>query len=303
MLARVDGGRFPLSPRVAAALAEADGTRTLRELCLRHQVGPEMVLRSGERSLAIPWPRLVAAKQPLMMPPARRIVLSPHFDDAALSIGGALLRLGGFHVINVFTQSNWWRFTQCHEDGSRVSTCRAAEDALSLRLLGASSESWDLVEAPLRGIAIDEIFSSNLDDQRNEDVRVALPERIAATAAAHDGAEWWVPAGLGDHIDHRLVREAALSALARGCLKRTNLTFYEDLPYSASVESVAEALRTRVPGFDLEPWLIGLGPRLEDKLLALHAYGSQLSRDELLAVRTHACRGSHTAAETAWRPS
>lgn len=303
VIARADGRRFLLGTRVASALAEADGTRTLMELCLRHQVWPELVLGQGDHSFTIPWPHLIAAEQSLVVPPARRIVLSPHFDDAALSIGGVLLHLGGFHVINVFTRSNWWRFTQCHEDCSRVSTCRAAEDAVALRLLGASSENWDLPEAPRRGFFIDEIFSAHLDDQRNDSVRVALPERIAATAAAHDRAEWWLPAGLGDHIDHRLVREAALAGLARSGLRPANLVFYEDLPYAANLESVAQAVRARVPGFDLEPWRLELGPRLEDKLLALRAYGSQLSCGELLTIRAYACRGSHAAAERAWRPS
>jgi LmbE family N-acetylglucosaminyl deacetylase len=94
-----------------------------------------------------------------------------------------------------------------------------------------------------------------------------------------------VPLACGNHIDHVLVREAAVDCLSTWP-SGTRLVFYEDLPYAAWADlgRVGDVLRTVQA--DVVPVVTGKS-QLERKLELLSTYKSQLSTSDYAAVRFH----------------
>jgi hypothetical protein len=97
---------------------------------------------------------------------------------------------------------------------------------------------------------------------------------------------YYVPLGLGSHIDHRIARAAAERAWAGA-----ELRYYEELPYGAlpaprAASTLEEALATL--GTAPEQGLGGAASRPEDKRSLVACYGSQFTVDEQQAVITHA---------------
>jgi len=94
-----------------------------------------------------------------------------------------------------------------------------------------------------------------------------------------------LPLAVGDHIDHRITRQAGLDALASGAHP---VAFYEDLPY-AGMEQFAETLQSHVDstGLDLQPVFPEPEPgdveaRVRRKARMVECYDSQV---DSLAVR------------------
>lgn len=151
------------------------------------------------------------------------LLFSPHSDDVVLSCFGALVP--GCEVITVFAgvpedpafTGHWDRRLGVAGGSRQLALRRLREDAASYRGTGALQESWD-----------------HLDDQYRqgppdtEALRLAMKERISRAR------EIWLPAGIGDHPDHVLVRDAGLDAAgapaAPGeCAPRVRL--YAEYPY------------------------------------------------------------------------
>jgi LmbE family N-acetylglucosaminyl deacetylase len=143
--------------------------------------------------------------------------LAPHADDVVMSCAGSLLadvRAGReVTLITVFLS------------GAQAAM-RRAEDEAAARALGCRYLSLDLFDAPDR-----------------PEVRGALglfmpfgPEHLGITSEVVERLRWHIgpgaslraPLGVGGHIDHRIVHEAA-RALAYDL--HLELGYYEDLPY------------------------------------------------------------------------
>lgn len=143
---------------------------------------------------------------------SRRVVLSPHLDDAVLSCWH-LLEGGGVKVVNVFTglpepgTAGWWDLLTGSSDSVARMHERLAEDAEALA-----------------GAGIEPIGVGLLDQQ----YRNGRPPEIVAALARElgDADEVYAPAGLALGDDHGLVLAAALEL-------RDDLRFYADLPHAA----------------------------------------------------------------------
>src|SRR5205823_5214387 len=72
---------------------------------------------------------------------------------------------------------------------------------------------------------------------------------IVALHEEYSGAEWLLPMGVGNHIDHRIARDAAIDALRDAGVPSDRVTFYEDLPYTAKVGGLPD-----FSGFLEESW-------------------------------------------------
>lgn len=211
------------------------------------------------------------------------LYLSPHLDDAALSCAG---RMAGqiehgetVRVLNVFAgvpdythlsayaerqHTKWGRPTD------PVGT-RRAEDERTLRGMGAEVENWDLYDCIYR--QADGHFLYTAHDEAFGPIHPAeepLVARLADEFVARGGDETtlYAPLGAGGHVDHRLVRAAALAAHARGA----DVVFYEDFPYAARGATVEAAL-SEVP----DNWVSELVPiDVERKIAVIAGYASQL---------------------------
>ena len=150
-----------------------------------------------------------------------KVILSPHLDDAVLSCWHVLGRDGDVKVVNVFTGSPedgqgdfaWDRLTGARDSVERMRE-RVAEDAAALRRAGRTGTNLGLLDNQYRsnGIAPAEVVAR---------IRAEVPP----------GSVVYAPAGLGDHPDHLLVRDAAFE------LKRAghDVRLYADMPHAAMV--------------------------------------------------------------------
>lgn len=144
------------------------------------------------------------------------LALSPHLDDAAFSAGGTLARLAraGHEVVlaTVFTRtvaSPLGFALACQTDKGIAPhvdymALRRAEDRAACARLGVEALHLDLPEAPHRGYdSAAALFGPRRADDTLEPVLFAIRAVIARASLV------LVPMGIGSHVDHLLIAEAA----------------------------------------------------------------------------------------------
>ncbi|MFN2556534.1 MAG: SAM-dependent methyltransferase [Nitriliruptorales bacterium] len=212
----------------------------------------------------------------------RRLVISPHLDDAVLSCWAALSSGDtlAVTVATVFagvpsadTPASDWDRAGGFADAAAAVTARLAEDEAALALAAAQFVHLDF---------LGEAYGSGPETRRE------IIDQLATLAQGFD--EVWLPAALGGHGDHVLARDLALAATAG--LRRT---LYADLPYALGVET-AQGSAVPWPPIDVLDWpgnwfglpaavsppvlptVVALDPAtLAAKRRALACYGSQLA--------------------------
>jgi len=180
--------------------------------------------------------------------PRTHILLSPHPDDAVWSCGGRIARWCArgdrVCVVTVFDDGapapRGWRSIA---DPPR----RRLEDAAALDLLGAERLSLGLPDAALR----EDDGTPRYESPRRLFGRAhpldaglgALVAEEVASLAPHGVVH--APLGLGGHVDHRIVRDAALDLDA-------DVEWYEEFPYEGEAPAGIEPAWHEV---DLEAWV------------------------------------------------
>ena len=166
------------------------------------------------------------------------VVLSPHLDDAVLSLGALISRevaLGrNVEVVSCFTSGPPLdAIVPVHRVFGDYSM-RRAEDERALAILGARYRWLDLHERiwrqpalPTSGVFPTHVFRTpdKMDDFAElKSIRAAISEMLDA------GTTIYAPLAVGHHVDHVEVALAALrEVLGRGAFDR--ILFYED-PYA-----------------------------------------------------------------------
>ncbi len=146
-------------------------------------------------------------------------ILSPHIDDAVLSLWAVLAGPGDVQVINVFDgvptgqrAVGWWdQLTRAQDPLARADE-RRAEDAAALALLGRGSIGLGFLDA----------------QYANGEPRLEPLVECIARALPPQGAVL-APAALGEHPDHTRTRTAALALRERGFA----VALYADVPHAA----------------------------------------------------------------------
>lgn len=198
-------------------------------------------------------------------------VISPHLDDAVLSLGQHL-QTDEFKVVTVFAGSP--EDDVC-SDYDRSIGFTSSADAMSARR-DEDRRATDVLDNQIEHLGFfDRQYRS--EDQLSPDALSALV-RIFQGIFAED-VQVYMPLGIG-HPDHRAVAQAAVLA----CPFRTrtgeerSILFYEELPYRVlNPEQVVAALdRLRNVGWYVAdmPDPIAHGP-LGRKAAAIAEYGSQ----------------------------
>lgn len=289
---------FPASAEEDRALSLCDGQRTLAQAAHAAGIDRRAFIDLHERGLLVFWPTPIPDKPPPLEHHPHAIIVSPHPDDAALSCGGRLLGDHSALIVNVFSQTAWWRFAMTPSDIPRIQRIRQAEEALLSRLCGEPIMTLDLPEALLRGHAMETVFTATLGTAEDEPSR-ALRVALADLAHQHPLAHWYLPLAIGNHIDHRLVRDHGAAALQESGVKPTHIHFYEDLPYAAK-EGRADRSRS-LAGVSLKQDLLDLDDRLAWKMELLRVYASQFRVTDLAPARNYArMLGDGDAAEAVW---
>lgn len=147
----------------------------------------------------------------------RVLAVSPHLDDAAFSVGGALAVLADAgHEVTVLTcftgsvaQPTGFALT-CQTDKGLAPEAdymalRRAEDVAALAVLGVTAVHLPLPEAPHRGYdSAPALFAGVLTDD-------LVWQDVAEALRLHDADLLLAPQGLGAHVDHLQVVRAVAS--------------------------------------------------------------------------------------------
>jgi LmbE family N-acetylglucosaminyl deacetylase len=167
------------------------------------------------------------------------LFLSPHLDDAVLSCAGRIQR----HVARGERVVLLTVFSHADSDDASGWAARRREDERAASLLGAEPRWLGMVDAPFRDAAYagfdfdvlsgphapgDDVWRERVADRLREEIEALRPTTIYA------------PLGVGDHVDHRLVFEAAAAL-------HPAPRFYEDHPYAL----VRHAVRRRLDALGL----------------------------------------------------
>lgn len=219
-------------------------------------------------------------------PSGALLVVSPHFDDAALSSSALLDRGEPVDVLTVFSgapeppRQGWWDERCGFASSAESVPARRLEDENALAPDGHRLHLLDLLEV------------QHFDGPRRAEdaVRIAdavrdwLAEATGGTVALPAGAGWapyWLPPrvakklreprGPEPHHDHIFVRDAVLGAQ----LDEAPLVLYEELPYLWGGSATRAARRAaRGHGYRAQREIVPVDR--ERKARRLAAYTSQI---------------------------
>lgn len=215
----------------------------------------------------------------------RLIVISPHLDDAVLSVAG-LLRAASTRaqVLTVFTEADpqhgmAWAQAAGFKDAREEHAARRLEDMRAMQSLGCGHVHAGLRSGELTGETVQGLL------QGLSDTHAPVPsDTLFLLPAASGGTRpytWFqklrnrllrMPFGAPAHPEHQQVRDQLWSVLSK---RAARVGFYADLPYAwrqsdAKIQAELEA-RTARP---LEA--IHIRADLQDKLAATGHYPSQM---------------------------
>lgn len=219
------------------------------------------------------------------------VVVSPHRDDAAFSLGLSIEAwLAAKHtvqVLNCFTKSEYAPYSDveslhANDRPSFVTAIRKREDAVWNKLLRGRLQVTDLdmLDAPLRlACSVDEVLALPIRSGDRAVARVGGAIAKLARAGSPETLALVLPLAVGGHIDHRVVLQAGLEALSGSPLP---IAFYEDLPYAARPHGSDEiAQQVGTVALDLQATFAGdvlenIGEAVSQKQVIAECYDSQI---------------------------
>jgi LmbE family N-acetylglucosaminyl deacetylase len=154
------------------------------------------------------------------------VFISPHIDDAILSLGGLIIQLKNeqrdVDIEYVFTISNWTNPESiCQKDYGNdpgvISRIRKEEERLIGNELQYGYRFMDYPDLPLR---------KGMDSKEEEGIFASIKDMLSQMMNMEDC--YFFPLGLG-HPDHELIRDIGIELIK----KKYNVLFYEDMPYLA----------------------------------------------------------------------
>jgi len=162
------------------------------------------------------------------------IIFSPHSDDVALSLGGAIINgyLGKeILVYNIFSLSKYNIINHNKNNQIKTTKIRKAEEKKAMKKMGAKVIFLNYPESPLREkstfLRLGEIIKK---DKLFKEIKKNILEIINSNKDSY----FYFPLGIGKHRDHAILSEIGLD-LSKNYKK---IIFYEDLPYSGEVSSL-----------------------------------------------------------------
>jgi len=235
-----------------------------------------------------------------LIPQSRLVAFMPHYDDFALSLGGYVLELKAqglletkqFHILLLFARSNYLARTgEANYDTSlarlqKATGIRLLEDLNCLNeLLGEHRYRYEICaerECFVRGKAMAdsrmEFPHGTYADFTPEDEAIfrRMQQRVRFWASQPEAALLF-PTAIKEHIDHFLVREAAITVAQKlDASTRARFYFIEDKPYAGiRTPSEGQRLEEFISENQLAPRLYRTHPQVVVDLVFRH-YPSQV---------------------------
>jgi LmbE family N-acetylglucosaminyl deacetylase len=219
---------------------------------------------------------------------AATVIVSPHQDDAVLSLWHVLEGPGEVKIVNVFAgtpaaeELGWWDAETGASDPASRARERRAEDRAALALAGRSPIDLEFIDAQYREA-----------EQSVEPIAAALAEAVPGEGLLLS------PAGLGGHADHGLVRSAVLSLRDEG----RRIALYADIPHAtrrgwpAWVTNGQSAGERQEPSADWQADMSGSGVSLGEVAPSVRALDPAAAERKLAAVAEYRTQLSALEAE------
>lgn len=260
----------------------------------------------------------------IVIRPDVHVFLSPHYDDIALSSGGAAAlaaRAGRRPRIALifgsepdFSEPLSDFAEELHRgwglDTRSVVAGRRAEEAAASAILGTSDQFLPFHDAIYREhnyTGNDQLFDRPVAAEA--DLPASIVAALDLSNATPDRTRVYAPLASGNHVDHQLAFEAG-RLLARDGYE---VWFYEDLPYSLKPERLERRLADLAGQVEVAA-LVDVSSVWATKIDAIMAYPSQLptifdyvavghSREQIDAAMSAYARalGGGVPAERFWR--
>jgi LmbE family N-acetylglucosaminyl deacetylase len=254
---------------------------------------------------------LEVAEVVLPAPPGKRrrvMVIEPHMDDAALSVGGLMLQRRAdceFLIVTMATQSvasSYRALDREFFDIKTVSGIRKAESEIVARLLWGRHIPLGLVEATLRyhpqNWTLDwfrrhqHAIYMYLEHSAGRDELEQWTSTIATAIADLQPEEIWMPLGVGMHVDHQLTRHACLNIMRANpkLVEQCVCRFFQDVPYAGDYRAHTAALVKALGGAGarLEEERVDITTVMPEKLHLVSIFASQF-KINIIKVRVEAC--------------
>ncbi len=217
----------------------------------------------------------------------RTILVSPHSDDIAFSLGGTLLQ-DFFHgpslMVTIFTKSD---FSPCIKipGSEKISKIRHLEDVEFADRLEIKFQSFGFSEPPLRGYSRRDIFANN--DPASDPIYTKVYHALSKLIKSSECELIVSPMGLGNHIDHIIVCNICCRIARENNIK---IVFYEDLHYASQMTLRQIKVRANSISPDLQPWKINITPIFNNKIENIKLYKTQARRIFQTMIKSHALR-------------
>ncbi len=227
------------------------------------------------------------------------IILSPHYDDAVLSLGGFITKNKASEPIIVATfftgaptvaTSTAWDIASGFKDSTEAVKARIAENARALNGKNITLVDYGYLDNQYRNQSDDsDLLAQNI----SKDIQALI-------ASQAGNVNVYGPADFGSgitHPDHKLLHDAYVDSIASFPKTNVSFYFYEDFPYiekfnASSTHSIQNYLEQET-GFLLEPTPVLLSDgQLAEKESRIGAYDSQIkaldkSEDASVLARAH----------------
>lgn len=264
-----------LTDEMHAITSMIDGVKSLNDL---DALGVDMriVNQLIEQDIIVLVPGRMTERQ-LASPTEKWTVISPHSDDAALSIGGTLAQLNGSVDISLLTMIGPSRCAgtcaPLYGDIKAVTQIRTAEDDLYGEFITAKVECANIDDVEMYVDADGSRWSERIMDKPDDYRLNQYISGMKAYFENHTPDVILAPLAVGAHGDHAATH-LALQSLLPDLLKKapaTRVMFYEDLPYCQYDQP---ALIERLKDFNnLKPTTITIDPT--QKAIGVSIYRSQ----------------------------
>lgn len=217
----------------------------------------------------------------------KKIVISPHYDDLILSLGGLVSK---WSKINcqieewiVFSNSN---YLVNDNKGNKDISKERIKVVSSIRLKEELRATKNIKNIKLKLCHQDEALIRNHNEKEHKrgfphgfdekkDKKVLENLRKLLLPLFSKDVQIFVPLAIQEHIDHFIIRKAAISILNSN--KKAQVFFYEDLPYVAyTSKGEWKHIKTFIIQHKLLPIIVPID--LNFKLKLLDYYNSQTDK-------------------------
>jgi len=222
-----------------------------------------------------------------------KVVISPHSDDAALSIGGQMISTDGWKIITVFsTCPVSVNLRDYALTPNEVTKYNNLEEICYARAVGAEVCFLGYKEALERGY----------EDVTNEvlkDTDIALIHDIESKLRSllSRRSTVFFPLSIGNHIDHVL-----LNIIGKRMARYVRTVFYEDQPYTSELtqEELKRQLKEKTKGLFVIA-NVDITDVLEKKIELAAIYKTQYNKKYLTKLRKYSLSiGTSNACERLW---